>query len=323
MSDLWRDEELAAAVRAYREMQSHQAAGRKYSKAEYYRELSARYGRTEKAFEFRMQNISAVLEAMGEPWLLGLNPAKHVGGRVGRRLVDLLSEQNAGAPEPETKVLFKEKLPLIRHWLASVALSHALVTNEQMLQVFGLDSISLRDALEHLGRESKQLGEPIISSLVVSESTGRCAEDFCKAFVISDEDAEREQVRAYWARQSSNQAAQPNSVPNESTEVRAIRFATVARRPDQAAFRKAVFEAHGGRCAITGCGVGAALDAAHKHGCNWKEGHNGSADGLLLRKDLHALYDRHLLTIDANGLIGLSEEVLPHYPELAGMRIDV
>lgn len=321
MSDLWSDEELAAAVKAYREMQAHQAAGRKYSKAAYYQALAARYGRTAKAFEFRMQNISAVLETMGKPWLVGLNPAKHVGGRVGRRLVELLSDRSHTPPAGETNAQYRGKLPLMRDWLITVAQSQEPVTYEQMMQLFGLSAASLRGAIQDLDRESGRLGEPIISSLIVSESTGRCSGDFPGAFPLADEEKERQRVRMHWLVRPSVKPADSNGAQNESLEVRAIKFATVARRPDQAAFRKAVFQAHEGKCAITRCGVSAALDAAHRHGRSWKDGHNGASDGLLLRKDLHALYDRHLLLIDADGVIELTDEARRDYPELAGLKI--
>lgn len=321
MSNPWSNEELAAAVQAYREMQANDAAGTPYSKAAYHRRLAAQYGRTEQAFDFRMRNISAVLEDMNKPWLRGYAPAKNVGANVAPRLVDLLSVRKADRLEPEVKSVFKEKLPLMRDWLISLARSRTTVTYEQMIQVFGLDHASLRDALKHLDRESGQLREPLISSLIVSENTGKCSSDFFEASGVKDDETERECVRAHWAEQPSADSFDFDELPNESLEVRAIKFATVARRPDQAAFRKAVYEAYGGKCAITGCGLGAALDAAHRHGCDWRDGHNRSTDGLLLRKDLHALYDRHLLNIDANGIVDLTDEVLQHYPELAGRRI--
>ena len=70
--DDWTDEELRGAVDAYREMLQHQLAGEAFVKKDYYRELSKRFGRTEKAFEYRAQNISHVLALLGRDWLPGL-----------------------------------------------------------------------------------------------------------------------------------------------------------------------------------------------------------------------------------------------------------
>jgi hypothetical protein len=66
-------------------------------------------------------------------------------------------------------------------------------------------------------------------------------------------------------------------------------------RIGQADFRGRLIEAFGS-CAITGCAVEAALSAAHI----W-EYHQGGCqevwNGILLRADIHLLFDRHLLRI--------------------------
>ena len=62
-------------------------------------------------------------------------------------------------------------------------------------------------------------------------------------------------------------------------------------RPNQAAFRRALLDAYGGRCAITGCDVDAALDAAHV--ADWRN-ENDAGAGILLRADLHRLLERGL-----------------------------
>lgn len=78
----WNDRELAAAVVAYRKMQELDTSGIAYNKSKVYRDLGARFGRDAGAFERRMQNISAVLSDMGQPWLKGLAPLANVGPRV-------------------------------------------------------------------------------------------------------------------------------------------------------------------------------------------------------------------------------------------------
>lgn len=81
-SNTWTEEELKASVEAYFDMRSKRSSGEKFSKKGYYRDLAARFDRTEKAFEYRMQNISHVLSQMGLSWLPGLRPAKNVGKNV-------------------------------------------------------------------------------------------------------------------------------------------------------------------------------------------------------------------------------------------------
>lgn len=87
----WTDEELQAAVEAYLSMQLDVQAGRPVVKAAVYRALASRFGRSEKSFELRMQNISHILASQGKDWLPGLKPAKHVGGEIAGRLGAMLS----------------------------------------------------------------------------------------------------------------------------------------------------------------------------------------------------------------------------------------
>src|SRR5262245_9271658 len=51
-------------------------------------------------------------------------------------------------------------------------------------------------------------------------------------------------------------------------------------------------------CAITGCSVRDVLEAAHIHPYRGRE-RNKVANGLLLRADLHTLFDCGLIAIDA------------------------
>lgn len=81
-----------------------------------------------------------------------------------------------------------------------------------------------------------------------------------------------------------------------------------------------MFIASSGRCVVSGCNVPEALDAAHRQGRDWRLGHNTSADGYLLRKDLHALYDAGLLRIAINGVISLDPS-LKHYTQFEGANV--
>ena len=84
--------------------------------------------------------------------------------------------------------------------------------------------------------------------------------------------------------------------PHIDTAVAApARTAGRERRPDQRRFRRAILEAYGGRCALTGCDVADALDAAHV--ADWRS-ENDVGAGILLRVDLHRLHERGLLVID-------------------------
>jgi predicted HNH restriction endonuclease len=91
-NELWREDELRAAIIAYFEIQQKIRSGEKVIKKHYYRDLSLKFNRTAAAFEFRMQNISYVLSLAGRDWIRGLPPAKHVGTNVVAQLERLIAE---------------------------------------------------------------------------------------------------------------------------------------------------------------------------------------------------------------------------------------
>lgn len=97
----WGDNELKAAVLAYLRLQKDSDTGKKTSKAAVYRDLAKTFGRSKKAFEYRMQNISYVLTLMGRRWLDGLKPAKNVGAIVAAKIEKLICEANSQAVESD------------------------------------------------------------------------------------------------------------------------------------------------------------------------------------------------------------------------------
>lgn len=77
----WSEAELKACVEAYIGMLGDEQAGRSINKAAVRRSLVAGplAERGEASVEFRMQNISAVLQGMNRPWIVGYKPAENVG----------------------------------------------------------------------------------------------------------------------------------------------------------------------------------------------------------------------------------------------------
>lgn len=73
----WRDDELDAIVSDYFDMLMLDLASKPYIKAEHSRQLMAAIGRTHKAVEFKHQNISAVLDELGLPWIPGYIPKRN------------------------------------------------------------------------------------------------------------------------------------------------------------------------------------------------------------------------------------------------------
>lgn len=319
MAENWNDDELAAAVAAYSEMAGLEAAQKPYSKREFYRDLAQRFGRTEKAFEYRMQNISAVLDELGKNWIPGLKPAGNVGANVKPRIVALL--KNGEKANLATAAPYKAKLPAMRDWLIEVARHQGKVTYGQIMAAFGIDRFSLRFALGFLGHQADNLDEPIITALVVGKATQKCSSGFANEFGVKDDEIERQRLYEFWARNDNEPVAPFPEL--KDIEVKAARFVSVEARPDQAAFRREVYLACNGKCVISGCDVVQVLDAAHKHGRSWRLGHNRAMDGYLLRKDLHALYDNKLLWITDNGKVALDSSVMEHYRQFEGKALFV
>jgi hypothetical protein len=319
MANDWNDEELSAAVAAYNKMARCDAERKPYAKRQIYRDLAEQFGRTEKSFEYRMQNISAVLDDLGEPWVAGLKPAANVGSSVRERIKSLLIQTaTERAPKSKSHALYKQELPAIRDWLIRVAQNRGTVRYGEVMKAFGIGFRNIRRVMDYLGHQSENLDEPIITALIVN-ADGRCSSGFEKEFGVTDDARERIKLYEYWANTSSSPA---NVIGDSGTiELKAARFVSVEARPEQAAFRRAVFLAHNGACVITGCDVVATLDAAHKVGRDWRLGQNRADDGYLLRKDLHALYDNGLLLITEDGTVHIHSSISSHYGHLHGKRI--
>lgn len=70
-------------------------------------------------------------------------------------------------------------------------------------------------------------------------------------------------------------------------------------RLGQGTFRTLVTDAYNRRCTVTGERSLPALEAAHIRAHN-SEGPNLTANGLLLRADIHRLFDRGYVTVDSD-----------------------
>ena len=85
--------------------------------------------------------------------------------------------------------------------------------------------------------------------------------------------------------------------PNDLEDARERVVASIVRRRGQSAFRRALLDATGGRCALTGCQVTEVLEAAHITPYRGVET-NHPTNGLLLRSDIHVLFDLGHISID-------------------------
>jgi hypothetical protein len=73
----WQDDELDAIVADYFVMLEEDLSGRPYIKSRHSQALMAQIGRTHRSVEFKHQNISAVLDELGMPWIPGYIPKRN------------------------------------------------------------------------------------------------------------------------------------------------------------------------------------------------------------------------------------------------------
>ena len=92
---------------------------------------------------------------------------------------------------------------------------------------------------------------------------------------------------------SARGAFDPANVKDARERVEAL----LVRRLGQPAFRNMLIRLYGGRCALTSCDVPQALEAAHVTPYRGAET-NHATNGILLRSDIHTLFDQGLIAID-------------------------
>lgn len=92
-------------------------------------------------------------------------------------------------------------------------------------------------------------------------------------------------------------------------------------RRGQKKFRRTLLRAYGWQCAVTGCSAEDALEAAHLTRYS-DEPNNSPSNGLLLRADIHTLFDLHLVSVDPHTFrVRLAENLMSAYPGLDGKEL--
>lgn len=112
--------------------------------------------------------------------------------------------------------------------------------------------------------------------------------------------------------------------PKDIEDGREKIMASIHRRQGQGSFRAAVLAAYSRRCAVTGCMVEAVLEAAHIVPYRGPVT-NHVSNGLLLRADLHTLFDLGLIAVDTSSMSILTAPALvgTEYAELAGRKLSL
>lgn len=110
--------------------------------------------------------------------------------------------------------------------------------------------------------------------------------------------------------------------PSGILDSRERTVAQIVRRRGQPEFRRKLLAAYGNRCAITGCDAVEALEASHISPYMGEET-NRIVNGLLLRADIHTLFDMGLLAVQETTMKILIAPRMGRttYQDLAGMDL--
>ncbi len=100
---------------------------------------------------------------------------------------------------------------------------------------------------------------------------------------------------------SDVKALRSNLEELEKGDSREFLQTTIKLRRGQQAFRQLVLSEHGKKCLITGCSVKDVLEAAHIKPYRGLKDHN-IKNALLLRADIHTLFDLNLIAIEPRTL---------------------
>lgn len=116
-------------------------------------------------------------------------------------------------------------------------------------------------------------------------------------FQLINRKSEGATLPAWFAVESLDDDALPQFDPDQCGDARTRRLRAVVARQGQADFRHALLDAYGGRCAMSDCAVDAVLEAAHIIAYDGPAT-NHVQNGLLLRADLHTLFDAGLISVE-------------------------
>ncbi len=110
--------------------------------------------------------------------------------------------------------------------------------------------------------------------------------------------------------------------PQVIDDERARNLALIVQRRGQSEFREALLRAYDSSCCFSGCTVEQVLEAAHIIPYQGPAT-NHVRNGLLLRTDLHTLFDLGLLTVDTATMTIIVDPVLAasNYAEFDGRKI--
>lgn len=273
-----------------------------------------------------MKHASGVADP--QDWLYPTNPdseyrlftelgAKNRAIEVSREnLWPHIEKHLAGVDDWHLSSGYRQMIAGDRIWIVDVKRPKAIVAMGQALEVYAtetgwrVDLLWDRDVTETLRRSpvSDSMYEQQIRS-VRRATTNELA------------------VLRRWL--SANRVALPGPIalpeppPIDERDARKKVLREISVRRGQVAFRTDLIEAYGGRCAISESSTVAVLEAAHI--LPYRGEHtNVVTNGILLRSDIHTLFDLHLLSVNHDGFVRVSSQLRgTEYAEFDGIKLRV
>lgn len=119
----------------------------------------------------------------------------------------------------------------------------------------------------------------------------------------------------------AREGAEQEAEAQDGEDRRAKELRAIFVRRGQRAFRRRLLKAYGKTCAVTGCKITELLEAAHIS--PYRGDHtNKVSNGLLLRADIHTLFDLGLLWIDEAFTVQFAKSARrPPYDMLQGIQL--
>jgi hypothetical protein len=174
----WREPELSAIVADYFSMLKAELAGQSYSKTEHRDRLRESMRRSEGSIEFKHQNISAVLQEFGLPWINGYKPRGNYQGALLHAVEGQLEKEDIGRLDD-----FVPSLPQVVDPSAVFvsAPAPAVINSERTTRRVPtkFDPAARDAANRHLGRE----GEKFVFALEQSRLTAAGRHDLAEKVV--------------------------------------------------------------------------------------------------------------------------------------------
>lgn len=184
---------------------------------------------------------------------------------------------------------------------------------------------ALTDGAGHWGNEAAQallrLGFTVrVRRRAKTHSTARYAGFVVAGLLVFDQDVKPDPT----TKKAPKPPARETFDPAQLEDTRRLVLSARHERAGQPEFRSSLLRAYGGRCAISGCNAVVALEAAHIAPHKGRET-NRVDNGLLLRSDLHLLFDAGLLGIEPETMTVVIDKSLAktEYAKLGGTRIGV